>query len=261
MIKYGFLHGGRQIPVVHHWISSSITLFVLLSIFFTIYPLLRIMLIFWFIYLFIYNKWNGLNYDISSGENTTNCGPTEGIYSAINRIIQKYIFPNFLFFVMLILVIFNVYSSFKNDQLYNPAIKHIMIGFSLLFLLGLVLYALFNFYSKNTAEISNRVKYNPGHKEKVKSNLDNVKLDNYPPPYIPPKLETAEPPKPGSSFLLNTLKNSSLNPLNNTALKGVEALSGINPSNIKDISLDSVSDKIKDSSKNLNNLSQDMNNL
>lgn len=253
LIKYGILHAGRHTPVVHHWISSAITIFILLSIFFVIFPFLRIMLTFWFIYLFIYNKWNGLNLDILSGEKTTNCGPKEGIFSGIQKIINKYIFPNFLFFVMLILVLFNVYNSFTNDKIYNQGIKHIMIGLSLSMLLGLVLYALYNFYSKNKPSKSNSVKYYPGHESKdmmgiLKSDIDNkIKLDDYPPPVEPPKLETAEPPKQGSSFLLNTLKNSSLNPLNNPVLKSAEAFTGTNiTEKIQDFSQGSMSDEIKD---------------
>lgn len=272
LIKYGILHGGRHTPVTHHWISSSITVFILLSIFFVIFPFLRIVLTFWFIYLFIYNKWNGLNLDILSSEKTTNCGPKEGIFSGIQKIINKYIFPNFLFFVMLILVLFNVYNSFKNNKIYNKGIKHTMIGLSLLMLLGLVLYALYKFYNNNNSKPSDKVVYTPGHLSKsmadiLKSDIDSkIKLDDYPPPVEPPKLETAEPPKQGSSFLLNTLKNSSLNPLNNPVLKSAEALTGIKTNNIienlQDIGKGSMSDKIKNViPKNITDSSDKMKNL
>jgi hypothetical protein len=212
MIKYEYLHSGKQIPVSHNWVTV-INIFVLLILFFIIYPVLRITAVFWFIYLFIYNKGNGLRYDILSDKKTTNCGQKEGIFGTINRIVSKYIYPNFLYFVILVLVVFNVYNSFKNDKIYNPAIKHIMIGFSLMMLLGLILYAAFMFFNKNNAKTSNDVKYYPGHKNNpVKSGIKDLKLDSYPPPIIPPpiiplpKLDIVEKEVPNPIAPLSKLK-------------------------------------------------------
>jgi hypothetical protein len=145
------------------------------------------MIIFWFIYLFIYNNLNGLNLDMNYDETSKNCGPKTGIFSEILKIINKYIFPNFLFFIMLILVIFNIYYSFNHKTVYNTGIKHIMIGFSMLLLLGLILFVIYSFSFRNKSNTGNKVPYDPNYEaanieNMLSTKLNSIKVDIEPTP-------------------------------------------------------------------------------